>query len=839
MTHDRLLATVAAVALAAGVQVSYSLPTLAQDQSAQSGGLEEIIVTARKRAENLMEVPLSISAFTAESIEKIGIDNFTDLANQTPGLSFRQAYGRVGSGQGGGSSNRPAMRGQSNIVGIPNVGFFVDGVYVSGNITSYQLDNVERIEVIRGPQSALFGRGTFAGAVNFVTRKPSDEFQGKIEVTAGKDDRYEATGYLSGPVIEGKLAAEVNARYYTFGGDWYNRATKKRDGGKESSRNVGNKLFFTPSDNFSIETNLGWSKDVDGFFAAAYSGINCDFPNIVATVPFPRSSTRRRGYYCGEIESPSTFFSRDDVLEQLGIDGVNRTTWRASAKATYEFNDWSVTAIGAANKLRNANAFDSSFEQEEVSLRSQGFSVNEDRRKDWSFEARIDSPRDRRFHGLAGVYVYNEDDGRGFRGALTQGGTGAVPFFPTVQTITVRNNIRDAIPVLPAIAAGTVRLALNPTENDSAVRNRSVFGLLEFEATDALKFTAEGRYQSDQIINDPLIEFAFGVTPPPPGISELKSKFKKFLPRATALYSVNDQWNVYANVAHGNKPGGFNTLASDAAAASRAFFVENYQTFGEESAWTYELGLKGATEDRKISVNSSVYWIDWSDQQLTTTFLYTRPSPPASTPTNTSTAITNAGQTRIRGLEIDINAKPVESVTLRLAYSLTNAKLRNFLDAETEDIYDTDGRVGAFDRAGDPNGQAAGQRLPQVPQHQIILSAAFTQPVSADWSAFIRSDLTYESRRFDQVHNLAHTGDSYISNLRTGVENDSMSVTFFVNNLFDDRTPTAITRILNFGKFIQVPSRGDPAVLQTTFFRDMQFGLPRTRTFGVTANYKF
>ena len=103
MTRDRLLATVAAVALAAGVQVSYSLPTLAQDQSAQSGGLEEIIVTARKRAENLMEVPLSISAFTAESIEKIGIDNFTDLANQTPGLSFRQADGRVGSGQGGSS----------------------------------------------------------------------------------------------------------------------------------------------------------------------------------------------------------------------------------------------------------------------------------------------------------------------------------------------------------------------------------------------------------------------------------------------------------------------------------------------------------------------------------------------------------------------------------------------------------------------------------------------------------------------------------------------------------------------------------------------------------------
>jgi iron complex outermembrane recepter protein len=832
MKRQRLLGTVAAVAVVSSFQITGALPALAQQQSAQAQtGIEEIVVTARKREENLVDVPLAISAFSAEMIEQRGIESVADVANQTPGFSFRQGFGRVGSGQGGGASSRPSMRGQSNIVGIPNVGFFVDGVFVSGNITSYQLDNVERIEVIRGPQSALFGRGTFAGAMNFITRKPSKEsIKGKVEVTAGNHGRYEATGFIGGPIIQDKLAVEVDGRYYKFGGDWLNRSTGRTDGGKESSRNTSGKLYFTPNDDFEVEVNGGWSKDVDGFFPGAYSGINCDLPNIVATIPFPRSTNRRRGYYCGEIESPSSFFSRADILDQFGLDGVDRTTWRGNVKANYDINDWSLSAILAANKFRNLNSFDSSFEQEEVSRRPAGLSSTEDRRRDWSVEARIESPRDQRLHGLLGLYSYNEDDGSGYRGAFTLG-PGAIPISPTGERVVVKNNIRDAARVLPAVPAGNVRLGINPTENDSQVRNWSVFGLLDFEITEDLKITGEGRYQSDKITNDPLIEDATNVL--------LEDTFKKFLPRVTALYKLNENWNIYANVAEGNKPGGFNTLASDADAASRAFFIQNFQTYGEESAWTYELGLKGANENRTVTMNSSVYWIDWSDQQLTSTFLYTRPSPPAATATTTSTAILNAGQTRIRGLEVDLNAQPFDSFDVRLAYSLTDAKLRNFIDPETEDIYDTDGRVGAFDRAGDPNGQTRGQRLPQVPKHQIILSGSYRQTLSGDWTGFIRSDLTYESRRFDQVHNLAHTGDSYLLNVRTGVETDQISLTFFVNNALDDRTPAAITRILNFGRFIQVPSRADPAVLQTTFFRDMQFGLPRKRTFGVTANYKF
>mgnify|MGYP000323480095 CR=1 FL=1 len=128
--------------------------------SSKSRGVEEIVVTARKRSENLLDVPLSINAVTAEQIQNASIDSVGDLATQTVGFSYRQGFGRIGGGQGGGESNRPSIRGMANIVGQPNAAFFVDGIFVSGNPSSYNLTNVERVEVIRGPQSALFGRGT-------------------------------------------------------------------------------------------------------------------------------------------------------------------------------------------------------------------------------------------------------------------------------------------------------------------------------------------------------------------------------------------------------------------------------------------------------------------------------------------------------------------------------------------------------------------------------------------------------------------------------------------------------------------------------------------------------
>ncbi len=793
--------------------LSLAMPVLNAQQRALE--LEEVVVTARKRTESLLDVPLSITAVTQDQIERSGIDSIQDVADHTPGLSFNPAFGRVGSGQGGGSSNRPTMRGQPNILGSPNVGFFVDGVYVSGNITSYQLDNLERIEVIRGPQSALFGRGTFAGAVNFVTRKPGDELQGKVEVTAAKYDHYEATGYVSGPLIQGKLAGEINGRIYDRGGDWFNRASGQKDGGEESTLDVGGKLFWTPTDDLALEFNLGYSADEDGWFPAGYSGFNCLGPTPIFSIPgfVDIIGVRGTGYFCGEvnIDDRESFFMRTDIIQALGVQhGVDRETVRTSVKADYEFdNGWTLQGIGAYNQFNNEQSFDSNLENGEPSLRP-AMSITQDRRKDFSAQFSIASPADRKVRGLAGAYYYREQDGKGYSGAA------ALPAGP--------------IP-LGASNVNPSMLSYNPTMDDSEVKNWSVFGSVEFEATESLLLTLEGRYQVDTIISDQDDSM--------PGNPLLEEDYDKFLPRATALYRLNDDWNLFANVARGNKPGGFNALPGDADDASRALLQSTLQTYDEETAWTYEFGVKGTNSAGNLSLSASVYQIDWERQQLTLPFSYNTPTGPDS-----STAIQNAGETRVLGLEVDLNYRATENFAVRLAYAYVDSEIRDFVDPVSEDLYDTDGLVGEFDMAGDFNGQVAGNKAPQSPRNKATLTGIYTQPISDQLSWFLRADVSYESERFAQVHNLASSGDRTLVNLRTDIERDNWTVTLWADNLFDDRTPLSLTRLLNFN----APFISRPPVIPGTgtffggdfyFYRDMFISFPRKRTFGVTANFKF
>lgn len=158
-------------------------PVLGQNDS-EVVGLEEVVVTARRVTENLQKAPIAITAIGAELIAAAGITSPEDIAALTPGFSYRAST------RGGAL---PVIRGMSNVRGEANISFFIDGVYVSGSIAGYNLDSVEQVEVIRGPQSAMFGRNTFAGAVNYITRKPTDEFEGSVKLLVGQFDHVDAS----------------------------------------------------------------------------------------------------------------------------------------------------------------------------------------------------------------------------------------------------------------------------------------------------------------------------------------------------------------------------------------------------------------------------------------------------------------------------------------------------------------------------------------------------------------------------------------------------------------------------------------------------------------------
>lgn len=812
MMRIQLLATSAlcGMVLAPGAAVAQDT---AGDEDAQARARNgEIIVTARKREENLIDVPVAITAIGEEEIQAAGIEDLTDLSRQVPGFSFKQAFGRTGSGDGGGGAVRPSIRGMSNILGSPNAGFFVDGIFVSQNVSSYQLDNLERVEVIRGPQSALFGRQTFSGAINFVTRKPGNELHGAVNATVAQWNHQELSGYIQVPLINDRLALELNGRIYRFGGDYVNQDSGKRDINGQSSQNFGIKVRATPSDNFEMIVNAAVGHDRDrGYasFVVPSTALNCFLPKIIGTVfGIPRGATRSRGYFCGEVESPKTFAYNNAEVEALGYFPLERSYFRGDT--TFEYttdSDYIFTLVGAYNWQENQNGFDNTY----LPSTNPSLTVQYLSNYDYSFEGRIQTPQSARIRALLGAYYYNADDDEGF----------SVQTAPTSTSFGRRSGFTSA----------------------DGVRNMAAFGLLEFDVTGQLTVSAEARYAKDTIYGSREIAVLDGQGAP----TDLRSvSYTKFLPRFTARYELASNWNLYGSVAKGNKPGGFNDLPVDAMPSNNVdFSARGLDVFDEESIWSYELGTKGRLGG--FNFNLAGYYIDWSNQQLTQSQPYQR----LNGTFFTTPFIVNAGKSRIKGFEAEFFGSVTDWLDIRLAYSYNDARFVDFYDENHEQLLDTDGQASFLDAAltqrnpadvDGPNGQVAGNRIPQTPAHQLAASTNIEFPISSSLGFFFRTDFSYDTKRFTQTHNLAHTGDSYNLNLRSGVEFGNLKLTAFVDNVTDDRTPVAITRLLDFNRPLLVPDpvrtfAGQPVAF--SFYRQFIVAAPRRRQFGLSGSYRF
>ncbi|MGH8310139.1 MAG: TonB-dependent receptor plug domain-containing protein, partial [Steroidobacteraceae bacterium] len=234
MKHTSFLRRLLAISTAGAAFAVAAAPAMAQ--------LEEVIVTARKFEERLQDVPLSVAVFTSEELEQRGLQDIFQLSQFTPGFSFEKVnrYGL----QGGVS--RPVIRGMSNILGEGNASVFVDGVLYSDSVLSFPFDIVERVEVIKGPQAALFGRATFAGAVNLVTKKGTNEYENKISMHAAEYEDYELNLLSRGPVLQDRLFYMLHGRYYTFDGKFRNALDTGKVGGEESY-GVNASMEFRPS----------------------------------------------------------------------------------------------------------------------------------------------------------------------------------------------------------------------------------------------------------------------------------------------------------------------------------------------------------------------------------------------------------------------------------------------------------------------------------------------------------------------------------------------------------------------------------------------------------------
>ena len=272
--------------------------------------ITEIVVTSRRREERLQEVPLAITAFDANTIEAAAISSMGDVADQTPGLSFFNAMGE--------NLPVPVIRGvvPQDIFGVNATAIFVDGVYVSGRegLNFSQLD-VERIEVVKGPQSALYGRNAFAGAINYVTKTPSDEFEAKAETELGNRGKQRVMGQVSGPIIGETLTGRISAMYDEWDGSYDNTIAPENDIGGYRYRSLQGRLRWRPAD--SLDINLGLYSSNDEIDEAAIAGLptNCEDQVETTTAhateePFPRLQN-----WCGRLPKLASLPDRLDPAQ--------------------------------------------------------------------------------------------------------------------------------------------------------------------------------------------------------------------------------------------------------------------------------------------------------------------------------------------------------------------------------------------------------------------------------------------------------------------------------------------------------------------------------------------
>ncbi len=845
-------------------------------QQVSNGGeaaIPDIIVTARKREESLQEVPLAVSAFTADQIQQEGFRSIEDIALQSPGISFRSGFGR--------DADRPVIRGMSNIQGVANVGFFIDGIFVTGSVASLNLDNLERVEIVRGPQAALFGRNTFAGAVNFITRKPDNQLVAQAKGTIGEDGLREISGFVSTPLVQDRLFAQLDGKFYEFGGQYANAVDPDDTLGRQKSLSFGGTLVARPAEAFEVVGRVYYIKDEDGFYPIMRANrvlgqalpvprqlvnnnvLNCALPQLTGLVnpaQRPLAATRTRGYRCGSLGLPDQFALNSAQFRAAGFpNNLEREEWRASLRMSLDVNDWEFVAIGAYNDRKRLSATDQDYSDVRAPFPVIGAfeTIDFGGSKDWSGEFKLLSPQESRLRGLAGVYVYDERSrGDAFTANLNLGFNRAF-------------QVGDD----PAL------IVRNPVFS-SKVRNWAVFGQLAFDLTDALTVSAEARYQEDKlsIAGESRAtvagqQFVRAITP--------STTFANFLPRFTVDWQANRDTLFYGVVAKGNKPGGFNTGVFNAVyddTQVAQLVAQGLDTFDEEEAWTYEIGAKTQWLDRRLTVNLAAFYIDWKNQQLTQTVQIPRRDGALGSVSFT----TNVGKSEVKGIEVESSARLTPWLSVRLGYAYTDARIKDFISDDQADLFITAEDLARLDQVaplplyqapGSPGyaeylaalaaaapartaavnellalrGNAAGNRLPRVPEHQLSAGASFDFPLGDDARGFFNTNLALESRRFTQVDNLLYAPDTLLVNLRGGVEWKGLSVTAFLTNAFNDRTPVDILRYIDPQQTLLRPALrpGEATAVvggrnvSSTNLRDFAVTAPRLRNFGVTLLYRF
>lgn len=744
--HSRslILASAAIAAL-----MSATSPVAAQNADPQASSVDDVVVTARRRVESLQEAPLSVTAFTRETIQAARIESLADLGRLTPGLNYTPLFGA--------QNQLPIIRGAAQTFGPLNVGVFLDGVYLSGKAgVDLELNDLERVEIVKGPQSALYGRNTFAGAINYITQRPSrDAVTGSAELTVGDHGLRKGVLSISGPAGD-MLAFRLSGFSRTFDGFY----TSSIDGGRvDFAESSGTSLVVeaTPTERLTATFRTTVSSEDSGQPASNVVRTNAGF-----ATPSGGSATQQRNLlYIGELpaiaEDGVTVNTRRGAFEPSDY-GQRGDVLRTSLTLDYAFDAATLTSISSYSRRKTEYSFDgdNTICDRAGGCPNFGFpfapaipfgqstfatSTGDDKFFDRSQELRLASSGDQRLQWQIGAFYYAND---------------------------IRSLAKSQSP-LTAAAVATNGVPRSLTQIESV----SVFGSLGYDFSDRLRGTIELRHENEDQTYAQAPSRAGGT-----GSSALvrnsEQSFEFTTPRVTLDFDLTPDSLLYATVARGAKAGGFNTNLN---------ITTDQWTFRPEYSWNYEIGSKNTFLNGNLLLNGALFFTDWTDQQVACQ------NPVSFGGSSTQRTYTcNVGEAQIFGLELDGVYQLTEHLSVTANYAYTDATYTKFQD---------DSLAATLTLTGLPQINFDGKRLPYVPEHKLTFSPQYQRDLGRGLTLQARADLAYRSKTFQRADNLQYFGAKTTLDLRLTLRSEDWRIQAFVDNALDDDTPTAGVRFFD------------------------------------------
>lgn len=777
-------------ALSTTVAVIGLMPMAAQAQQQTTASQEQsdIVVTGLKRDQAFVDVPVAVQVFNEQTITRAGITRPEDFLSMTPNVAFEK-------------SNHAGeffvnIRGQTSVRQSEGaVAVVIDGVQLATqNEFNGELFDIQQIEVLKGPQGAIYGRNAAAGAIVITTKAPTDDFEGEVRASYGNWNSGKVSGSVGGPIIPGILRFRLSGSLSDTDGSYTNINTgEKVMRSKEQLARL--RLIWDAGDDTTVDFRASGSHLTGGAIAFNSQVVGTTQGGVLVTeistndtslpyTPDVRGENRQDKWNValkvdhdlgGATLTSVTSYS--SIVDQYQAKNYPYGAW------TFAGNSFVTDALSPGTYLDALAVFGDNTQRFRISNRS------------FIQEVRLTSSSDQSFRWQVGFYYLKSKRNfiteQGLNGRLSRDANGNLlpPFVmsgttigapvPPIDRLLIGGGL--ILPTRGIDGPDTNNGTVNYDRNAYTARNIAPFANVQYDVTDSFEVQLAARYDMERrSVRTQTPDIAnpfFGVAPGAPAATynlcvaytgraaadcHEKRTFKQLQPKATVTYKFPDKrGSIYASYGRSFKSGGYNPIGTRAVLLQGLPNILVQDSYDKEVADSFEIGFKAALFDRRVNLNGAVFHTKVKNAQQFEFF-----------PTGGIQAISQIKKTRINGAELDINARVTDTLTLFGG--------AGYIDDKITDI-----------DSQDPNDRAdiIGNRIPFVPDWTLSGGFQLVQPISETLNLLARADYTYTGRVWYDQRNLANTDRSPVNlvNARLGVGGEKWELALWSKNLFNQK----------------------------------------------------